>query len=94
MGLKKFEITSLRNDITTDGRHAKVQFTKDWRQDAERRDFTINSIYADIDGNLFDPFEGKKDLHDGKVVFVGDVEKRIKRRLFKNFKIFKIFLKL
>ena len=93
MGLKKFEITSLRNDITTDGRHAKVQFTKDWRQDAERRDFTINSIYADIDGNLFDPFEGKKDLHDGKVVFVGDVEKRIKEdylRILRYLRFFKL----
>ena len=91
LGLKKFEITSLRNDITTDGRHAKVQFTKDWRQDAERRDFTINSIYADIDGNLFDPFEGKKDLHDGKVVFVGDVEKRIKEDYLRILRYLRFF---
>ena len=57
---KKFEITSLRKDISTDGRHAKVEFSNDWHEDASRRDFTINSIYADIDGNLFDPFDGKK----------------------------------
>jgi poly(A) polymerase len=55
----KFEITSLRKDIDTDGRHAKVEFSNSWKDDASRRDFTINSIYADIDGNLFDPFDEK-----------------------------------
>jgi len=60
----KFEITSLRSDIKTDGRHAVIEFTTDWIKDAERRDFTINSIYADINGNLFDPFDGKKDLEN------------------------------
>ena len=58
---EKYEITSLRSDVSTDGRHAKVEFTNNWLQDAERRDFTINSIYSDINGNLFDPFDGKKD---------------------------------
>ena len=58
----KFEITSLRKDINTDGRHAKVKFSDNWFEDASRRDFTINSIYADIDGNLYDPFNGKRDL--------------------------------
>ncbi len=58
----KFEITTLREDISTDGRHAKVQFSKNWKEDASRRDFTINSIYSDGDGNLFDPYDGKKDL--------------------------------
>ena len=67
----KFEITSLREDILTDGRHAKVKFSKNWKEDALRRDFTINSIYADEDGNLFDPFEGKKDLENGFVNFIG-----------------------
>ena len=57
----KFEITSLREDIITDGRHAQVRFSIDWKKDASRRDFTINSIYADCEGNLFDPFNGKKD---------------------------------
>ena len=52
---KKFEITTLRKDISTDGRHAKVEYSKDWLEDASRRDFTINAIYSDIDGNLFDP---------------------------------------
>ena len=54
----KFEITSLRKDIKTDGRHADVIFTNDWKEDASRRDFSINSIYSDAEGNLFDPFNG------------------------------------
>ena len=67
-----FEITSLREDISTDGRHAEVRFSKDWKEDASRRDFTINSIYSDLEGNLFDPYNGKKDLEKGFVNFIGD----------------------
>ena len=74
----KFEITSLRKDLKTDGRHADVVFTNDWKEDASRRDFSINSIYSDLQGNLFDPFNGKKDLENGKINFIGDAEKRIK----------------
>ena len=74
----KYEITTLRKDISTDGRHAQVKFSKDWKEDAMRRDFTINSIYADKDGNLFDPNNGKKDLEEGYVKFIGDIDKRIK----------------
>ena len=77
VGNNKFEITSLRKDISTDGRHAKVEFCNNWLVYASRRDFTINSIYSDIDGNLYDPFNGKNDLQLGKVEFIGDVEKRI-----------------
>ena len=62
-----FEITSLREDLESDGRHAKVKFSTDWKKDASRRDFTINSIYSDIHGNLFDPFNGKEDLENGVV---------------------------
>ena len=71
----KFEITSLRKDVSTDGRHAEVEFSLDWKADASRRDFTINSIYADSDGNLFDPFNGKKDLEEGNINFIGNAEK-------------------
>ncbi len=88
---EKYEITSLRSDISTDGRHAKVEFTNNWRQDAERRDFTINSIYSDINGNLFDPFDGKKDLEDGKIVFVGDAEKRIKEDYLRILRYIRFF---
>ena len=75
---KKFEITSLRKDVLSDGRHAKVKFSRDWKEDASRRDFTINSIYSDDEGNLFDPFNGKIDLKNGHINFIGNPEKRIK----------------
>ena len=67
----KYEITSLRKDITTDGRHAEVEFSLDWKEDAARRDFSINSIYSDLQGNLFDPNNGKKDLEEGLINFIG-----------------------
>ena len=88
----KFEITSLRKDINTDGRHAKVEFSDNWFEDASRRDFTINSIYADIDGNLYDPFNGKRDLELGKVEFIGDIEKRIKEDYLRILRYIRFFL--
>jgi poly(A) polymerase len=88
----KFEITSLRKDVDTDGRHAKVEFSGNWKDDASRRDFTINSIYADIKGNLFDPFDGKKDLEKGKVDFIGDVETRIKEDYLRVLRYIRFFL--
>ena len=87
----KFEITSLRKDIDTDGRHAKVKFSDNWKEDASRRDFTINSIYSDIEGNLFDPFEGKKDLENGKVNFIGDAEVRIKEDYLRVLRYIRFF---
>lgn len=73
-----FEITTLRKDIETDGRRAVVGFTKDWREDALRRDFTMNTLLADMDGNIYDPTgEGVKDLEARRVRFVGDPAKRI-----------------
>ena len=88
----KFEITSLRKDIDTDGRHAKVEFSDNWKEDASRRDFTINSIYADIGGNLFDPFNGKKDLENGKVDFIGNAETRIKEDYLRGLRYIRFFL--
>ena len=88
----KFEITSLREDITTDGRHAKVKFSKDWKLDAARRDFTINSIYSDSDGNLFDPFDGKKDLEKGEIKFIGNIEKRIQEDYLRILRYLRFFL--
>ena len=73
----KFELTTLRKDIMTDGRHAKVEFTEDWKADSERRDFTINSIYLDKNGKIFDPQLGIQDLKNGVVKFIGDPGKRI-----------------
>ena len=88
----KFEITSLREDISTDGRYAKVKFSKNWKDDASRRDFTINSIYSDKDGNLFDPYNGKKDLEDGIVNFIGDADKRIKEDYLRILRYLRFFL--
>ena len=73
----KIELTTLRKDIKTDGRHAEVVFTDDWKQDSERRDFTINAIYMDINGKLFDPQMGTVDLKNNNVKFIGDPQKRI-----------------
>ena len=88
----KFEITSLRKDVDTDGRHAKVEFSDNWKEDASRRDFTINAIYADIDGSLFDPFDGKKDLENGKILFIGNAEIRIKEDYLRVLRYIRFFL--
>ena len=88
----KYEITSLRKDIETDGRHAKVEFSKDWYEDALRRDFTINAIYSDIKGNLYDPFDGKKDLESGEIKFIGDGDKRIKEDYLRILRYLRFFL--
>ena len=71
------QITTLRRDVETDGRHAKVAFTDDWEADAQRRDLTINALYCDADGTLYDPVGGLADLEAGRVRFVGDAERRI-----------------
>ena len=73
----KLELTTLRRDLETDGRHAKVEYIDDWHLDSERRDFTINAIYLDINGKLFDPQGGKTDLKNNNVKFIGDPQKRI-----------------
>ena len=88
----KFEITSLRKDISTDGRHAKIEFSQDWHEDASRRDFTFNAIYADYEGNLYDPFNGKKDLELGIVKFIGDPEKRIQEDYLRILRYIRFFL--
>ncbi|MDR3513627.1 MAG: CCA tRNA nucleotidyltransferase [Caulobacteraceae bacterium] len=74
-----FEITTLRRDVETDGRRAVVAFTEDWAEDAQRRDFRLNALYADPDGRLFDPTgQGVADARAGRIVFVGDPETRIR----------------
>ncbi len=86
-----FEITSLREDVVTDGRHAQVKFSTDWKKDALRRDFTINAIYSDVDGNLFDPFNGKDDLEKGLIKFIGDPEQRIKEDYLRILRYFRFY---
>ncbi len=73
-----FEITTLRKDVETDGRHAEVNFTDDWIEDAKRRDFTINSLLADLQGNVFDPLgDGVNDLDNKRIVFIDKAAERI-----------------
>ncbi len=73
----KIELTTLRKDKETDGRHAEVEFIDDWKLDSERRDFTINAIYLDINGKIYDPQMGTVDLKNKNVKFIGDPFKRI-----------------
>ncbi len=77
MAGQPFEITTLRRDVETDGRHAVVAWTDDWREDAARRDFTINAMSVDRHGAVHDYFDGAVDLHAGRVRFVGDAATRI-----------------
>ena len=89
---KCFEITTLRKDVSTDGRHAEVEFSEDWKEDASRRDFSINAIYSDQEGNLFDPFNGRKDILEGNINFIGSVEKRIKEDYLRIVRYIRFFL--
>jgi poly(A) polymerase len=73
-----YEVTTLRRDVETDGRHAVVAFTDDWAADASRRDFTINALYCDADGAVHDPLGGLPDLYARRVRFIGDAHARIR----------------
>ena len=88
---KKFEITTLRKDVSTDGRHANVEFTSNWEEDASRRDFTINAIYADIEGRIFDPLNGISDLQNGIIKFIGSSEERIQEDYLRILRYFRFF---
>lgn len=86
---RPFEITTLRHDVETDGRHATVAFTDDWEADAARRDFTINALSMSRDGTLHDPFDGDRDLRDGVVRFVGDPRQRIEEDVLRLLRFFR-----
>lgn len=87
---KLFEVTTLRHDIETDGRHAKVGFTDDWVEDAKRRDFTMNTLLADLSGNIYDPLgHGVADAKAGRVVFVGDAVTRIAEDYLRILRLFR-----
>ena len=88
---KKFEITTLRKDISTDGRHAEVIFTSNWEEDALRRDFTINAIYADIEGRIYDPLNGISDLQNGVIKFIGTADERIQEDYLRILRYFRFF---
>jgi poly(A) polymerase len=91
IGARHFEITTLRHDIETFGRHARVAFTDDWVADAARRDFTINAMSAEPDGTLHDPFGGRADLTDGRVRFVGEPETRIREDVLRLLRFFRFY---
>jgi poly(A) polymerase/tRNA nucleotidyltransferase (CCA-adding enzyme) len=91
VGGRGFEVTTLRRDVETDGRHAMVAFTDDWEMDARRRDFTINAMSAARDGEVFDYFGGRADLAAGRVRFVGDARARIAEDYLRIFRFFRFF---
>jgi poly(A) polymerase len=84
-----FEITTLRRDVSTDGRRATVAFSTDWTEDAQRRDFTINALYADAKGQVFDLVGGIADLHARRVRFIGDPARRIAEDYLRILRLFR-----
>lgn len=89
---KNYEITTLRRDVATDGRRAVVAFSTDWKEDAARRDFTINALYADAQsGEIFDYFTGRHDLAMGLVRFIGDADQRIAEDYLRILRYFRFF---
>ena len=89
VGDKKFQITTLREDINQTGRHTNIIFTKDWVKDAKRRDFTFNAIYLSSTGELKDPFDGKQDLKEKKIKFIGNIEERIQEDFLRIFRYYR-----
>lgn len=86
------EITTLRRDVATDGRRATVAFTDDWAEDAQRRDFTLNALYARRDGTIYDPTgHGVADAKAGRIVFVGDPEQRLREDHLRNLRFFRFY---
>lgn len=90
-GKQHFEVTTLRCDVETFGRKARVAFTDDWAADAARRDFTINALFADPQGRIYDPFDGLQDLGAGRVRFVGDPMQRIDEDVLRLLRFFRFY---
>ncbi len=91
-GRKPYEITTLRQDVSTDGRNATVAFTDDWAEDAGRRDFRLNALYADASGEVFDPTgRGVSDAAEGRIVFVGEPETRIREDYLRILRFFRFY---
>ncbi|MCW9034992.1 MAG: CCA tRNA nucleotidyltransferase [Alphaproteobacteria bacterium] len=88
---KPFEITTLRKDVETDGRHAVVNFTDNWIEDAARRDFTINALSATVSGEIYDPFGGIDDLATGTIRFVGRAKERIEEDVLRILRFFRFY---
>ena len=88
---RDFEVTTLRIDAETDGRHAKVEFTHDWKLDAERRDLTFNAMSLGLDGSFYDYFDGREDLIERRVRFVGDPRLRIQEDYLRILRYFRFY---
>ncbi len=88
-GHHPYEVTTLRADVETDGRRAVVRFTTDWAADASRRDFTINALYCDKTGHVFDPLGGYEDLAARRVRFIGDARARIREDYLRILRFFR-----
>jgi tRNA nucleotidyltransferase/poly(A) polymerase len=84
-----YEVTTLRRDVETFGRHARIAYTNSWEEDARRRDFTLNALYADRDGKVFDPLGGYGDVVAGRVRFIGEAEARIKEDYLRILRFFR-----
>ena len=91
IGERHFEITTLRIDVETDGRRAKVAFTDDWAADAARRDFTINALSCSPAGDIYDPFDGMFDLAQGRIRFVGRASERIQEDALRLLRFFRFY---
>ena len=83
------EVTTLRVDVETDGRHADVEFTTDWKEDAARRDLTVNAMFLTMDGEVVDFFGGQQDLEDGRVRFVGNARERMAEDFLRILRFFR-----
>ena len=88
---EQFELTTLRFDQETDGRHANVKFGASWKEDAARRDFTFNAMMMDVDGTLYDYFDGQSDLYKGRVKFIGNANDRIKEDYLRIMRWFRFY---
>jgi poly(A) polymerase len=88
---RHFEITTLRQDVKSHGRHADVAFTNDLKEDAARRDFTFNALYLTPHGDLIDPYDGMSDLKSGRVRFIGSAEDRIREDRLRVLRFFRFF---
>ncbi|QKX02204.1 CCA tRNA nucleotidyltransferase [Wolbachia endosymbiont of Dirofilaria (Dirofilaria) immitis] len=91
---RSFEITTLRYDVECDGRHAKIEFTNNWKADASRRDFTFNALYADKYGHVYDYFGGTQDLKARRLNFIGNAEGRIKEDYLRILRVFRFHAKI
>ena len=89
VGAAHFEVTTLRLDVETYGRRAQVRYTDDWLADAGRRDFTVNTLYCDLEGRLYDPYGGLADLRAGRIRFVGAAEERIREDVLRLLRFFR-----